>query len=195
MPDYDPKSIPILDDIIEDDIVEENKSEPELAAPELDDFEYRAGDDSSIDSLDLLTSDAIDTEGDTAQPELGSIDQLTASAEDDRAEDDTHTIESALIDYHADQEEATIDFHNESQAVKDILHDSDDLSHDDLNEINAEEKEIDPVQPATLSSVVDEVVKQLVPAMEQQLRYLVQQALEEKLPDEILQQLSNEKTD
>ena len=195
MPDYDPKNIPTLDDIIEDDIVEEDNSEPELAAPELDAFQYRDSDDSSIDSLDLFTSDALDAEDDTAQPDPGTIDQLTSSAEDDQTEDDTDTTESALIDYYADQEDAAIDFHNESQAVNDILHHSDDLSYDDLNEITAEENEIEPILPATLSSVVDEVVKQLVPDLEQQLRYQVQRALEEKLPDEILEQLSNEKTD
>ena len=190
MPDYDPKSIPILDDIIEDDIVEEDKSEPELAAPELDDFQYRDSDDSSIASLDLFTANTLDAAEDTAQPELGTLEQLTDSAEDEQAEDNTDTMESALIDYHADQDETALGHHSESQAINESF-DVDDKLH----EITVEEKALDPVQPATLSSLVDGVVQQLMPDLEQQLRVLVQQALEEKLPEEIVEQLSNKKID
>jgi len=43
-----------------------------------------------------------------------------------------------------------------------------------------------------LNAIVDDVVTQLLPALEQQLRTLVQQALQEKLPKEIIDKLSAE---
>jgi hypothetical protein len=140
--------------------------------------------------MDLFTGDTLDAEEDTTQPELGTIDELTSSAEDDQAEVDTDTMESALIDYHTDQEEAALEYDSESQAIN-ASFDVDDKMH----EITVEEQAVDPVQPATLSSLVDGVVQQLMPDLEQQLRFLVQQALEEKLPEDMVEQLSNKKID
>ena len=49
-------------------------------------------------------------------------------------------------------------------------------------------------QSQSLESVVDDIVKQLIPDLEQQLRFLVQQALEDRLPDAILAQLMSKNT-
>ena len=194
MPDYDPKSIPILDDIIEDDIASDDKAEPELSGSEFANLENQDGDDTTIDNLDLFTSDAIGAEQETMEPELGTIDRFIGSAEDDLTAIETDAIGSALIDYQVDQqidqEEPCINVKYETQPPDDTPD-----SNDAFDDITIEDTAIDMAQPATLNSIVDDVVKQLLPDLEQQLHHLVQQALEEKLPGEIVKQLSADKND
>jgi len=190
MPDYDPKSIPILDDIIEDDIANDETAELELSCSEFSDVEKRDNDETAIDNLDLFTGDAIDVEDETMEPSLGTIDQFINPADDDLTAIETDTPESVLIDYHIDQDEPEINVQHEAQQLEDTP-DSDET----FTGITIEDTAIDPVQPAILNSIVDDVVKQLIPDLEQQLRYLVRQALEEKLPEEIVKQISTDKND
>ena len=190
MPDYDPKSIPILDDIIEDEIASDDKAEPELSSSEFSNLENQDGDDTTIDNLDLFTRDAIDDEQETMEPELGIIDRFIDSAEDDLTTIETDAIESALIDYQTDQDEPGINAKYETQLLDDIPD-----SNDIIDDIAIEDTDINKARSATLNSIVDDVVKQLLPDLEQQLRYLVQEALEDKLPEEIVKQLSADKID
>ncbi|VAW54396.1 hypothetical protein MNBD_GAMMA06-826 [hydrothermal vent metagenome] len=42
----------------------------------------------------------------------------------------------------------------------------------------------------TLEAIINDVVKHLMPDLEQQLRFLIQQALEEKLPEKTIRRIS-----
>lgn len=48
----------------------------------------------------------------------------------------------------------------------------------------------EPLTQVSLDSMVNDVVKQLIPDLEQQLRFLVKQALEDKLPEDVIEKLS-----
>lgn len=195
MPDYDPKSIPILDDIIDDDIVKDDTSEPELTGSVFADVENQDSDEAAINSLDLFVDDTVDIEQEAMEPSLGTIDRFINPAEDEPTAIETDTAESALIDYQLDQDESGISIQHDTQAVEDTPgpdETSDDITIEDTAEDTSAS---DPNQPVTLNAIVDDVVKQLMPDLEQQLRFLVQQALEEKLPEEIARQLSNDKID
>jgi hypothetical protein len=190
MPDYDPKSIPILDDIIEDDT-----NEPELTGSVFAEVDNQDSDETAINSLDLFADDTIDTEQETMEPSLGTIDQFINPADVELTAVETDIAESALIDYQLDQDESGISIQHDTQAVEDAPgpdETSDDITIEDTAEDTSTS---DPNQPVTLNAIVDDVVKQLLPDLEQQLRFLVQQALEEKLPEEIARQLSNDKID
>jgi hypothetical protein len=110
MPDYDPKSIPVLDDVID-------------------------------------------------EKQHENIEESTAEIEH---------IEPALIDFHDDEDnEPAIEIHPGSkQSIDDQC--------------------IDPGQQISLQPIVEDIVKQLIPDLEQKLRILLQQALEDKLPAEII---------
>lgn len=194
MPDYDPKSIPILDDIIEDDIVKDDKTEPELTGSVFADVENQDSDETAIDSPDLFADDTIDIEQETMVPSLGTIDRFINPADDGLTAIETDIEESALIDYQLDQDEPGISVQHDTQALEDTP-EPDETSVDITIEETAEDSASDPKQPVTLNAIIDDVVKQLMPGLEQQLKFLVQQALEEKLPEEIVQQLSDEKID
>jgi hypothetical protein len=186
MPDYDPKSIPILDDIIEDDA-----TEPELTGSVFADVENEDSDETAINSLDLFVDDTVDIEQEAMEPSLGTIDRFINPADDELTAIETDTAESALIDYQHDQDEPGISIQHDTQALESPPgpdETSDDITIDDTTAS-------DPNQPVTLNAIVDDVVKQLMPDLERQLRFLVQQALEEKLPEEIARQLTNEKID
>lgn len=188
MPDYDPKSIPILDDIIEDDVVEDDKVEPELTDAEFADVENQDNDETAIDNLDLFASDTIDLEEEPMEPSLSAIERFIDPAEHELTAIEKDTPESALIDYHIDQDEPDINIQHDTQQLEDIS-DSDGT----FDDITIDDTASDPVPPVTLDGIVDDVVKQLIPDLEQQLRQLVQQALKEKLPEEIVEQLSADK--
>ena len=195
MPDYDPKSIPILDDIIDDDIVKDDTSEPELTGSVFTDVENQDSDEAAINSLDLFVDDTVDIEQEAMELSLGTIDRFINPAEDELTAIETDIAESALIDYQLDQDESGISIQHDTQAVEDTPgpdETSDDITIEDTAEDTSAS---DPNQPVTLNAIVDDVVKQLMPDLEQQLRFLVQQALEEKLPEEIARQLSNDKID
>jgi len=51
------------------------------------------------------------------------------------------------------------------------------------------------IEPLELEPIVESVVKQMMPDLEQQLRFLIQQALEKRLPSVILKSTSTETDD
>jgi len=57
-----------------------------------------------------------------------------------------------------------------------------------------ESESLTTIEPLVLEPIVESVVKQMMPDLEQQLRFLIQQALEKRLPSDILK-LSNAETD
>ena len=212
MPDYDPTSIPILDDVVEieetentDDEVTSSllETEPVQAENNLDLFADEST-DFTADSLeedqtsgDVLTNDSSAEEN---EPQIGIIDDIidediddihTGNIETDKvagiieteetayedsvnistdaSESETDDIESALIDYDADAEEN--DAVDETQPVED--------------EPQMAE------QTVSLESVVEGIARQLMPDLEMQLRFLIQQALEDRLPDDVINKLTH----
>ncbi len=99
------------------------------------------------------------------------------------AEKQPEVIESALIDYdHPDTERHTssgIETAENIETTEDIS-----ISHtgDEIEQvINTPQ-----IQQISLQPMVDDIIKQLLPDLEQQLRTLIQQALEDRLPKDII---------
>jgi len=158
MPDYDPKSIPILDDIIKDDVIKETEKDK---------------DDATENNLDLFSDGTKDTAAE--EPVIEQAELQIGNIEDISSADNTETdnIESALIDYTTDDES--------SQPV---------IASQTPEEMSEEAPQASAT-PLQLETMVDDIVKQLMPDLEQQLRFLVLQALEEKLPEELLKSIKN----
>jgi len=116
----------------------------------------------------------------------GTNDVLVDDAQTDifgPAEKQPEVIESALIDYdHPDTERHTssdIETAENIETTEDIS-----ISHtgDEIEQvINTPQ-----IQQISLQPMVDDIVKQLLPDLEQQLRTLIQQALEDRLPKDII---------
>jgi hypothetical protein len=198
MPDYDPKSIPILDDIIEDE-----KKEPELDSSDIAAIDSEGESEQPDDNLDLFSAAAKGLEAETAGPELGTIDQLSDSAEGTEKGEEV-LLESARIDYHSEEiDDITVSLREKvahfEEAGQDAMQSTDETTIYDAtqNESTIDNDDILPeaVQPVVLESLVDDIVRQLMPDLEQQLRFLVEKALQEKLPAEILEQNSADESD
>jgi len=200
MPDFDPKTIPILDDVIE--VIEPEGVKPEEIEQQNNDAEAEAtADDEAIDNeTALFTADPIidfttEVDDDHAESEFDiNIEEqleIPAAAFEDASEntpDDTseESIESALIDYNAEYDNET--------SLEDAAANADEIT-----------SEIEEPEPATetqplitaieLQTITDDVVNQLIPELEQRLRILVQQALEENLPTEIISSASSRNID
>ena len=151
MPDYDPQSIPILDDVIVSDAREKSSTEDTQAAAEsfIADTE-EAETNATENNIDLFFSQE--------ESQISSIEHIT----------DTDPDESFA--------EESVDASPSNPASP-----ADDTSAPDTPALETSE---------SLESIVNDVVKHLMPDLEQQLRYLVQQALEERLPQEIMQSVT-----
>ena len=204
MPDYDPKNIPTLDDIIES--ADNEKQDVDLSAKPLD-----AQSDTAENKLDLFTGETIDLLAESSdiesyvtgvealtitdsiieytispgancpavEPQIGTIDNISDEDGGDinlynpakASEEETDQFESALIDYKGVDitEISTFDMPaTNKQAENQPI------------EVNRQ-----TVSANLLQSVTDDIIKQLMPELEQQLRLLLKQALKEKLPEEI----------
>lgn len=216
MSDYDSKSIPVLNDVIDDDITDEHEI---IDLSNLND----SPDDDNFDLfVDNLTASIDDTENIT--PEIGDINDiedqdaplstgtaafgvaafstlkdkaLTARISDeintafgnneknvfeednipsvDLSEDEPE-IESALIDYRVKEDIPPVEA--ETPLVTPL----------DEPEVETIEHPADtPTTPAlSLEAMTEDIVKQIMPGLEEQLRLLVQQALEERLPEALV---------
>jgi hypothetical protein len=219
MPDYDPKSIPILDDIIEGEIdggldgdLEDKSNSEDAEATEAGDGKKIPGqisaaqinaditaaeniqDDSTLDLFD--DSDAASTKHepyitDTFFDDLKHDDDLTqdnVTGEDqehdvqdsDEQDNKNQSHESALIDYHAEEDRA-----EDEASQDDIITIDDEISTPAISS-----QTIAEAPSISLNLIVEDVVKQLMPDLEQQLRFLIKQALEEKLPEDIIDGIS-----
>lgn len=199
MPDYDAKSIPILDDIIEidvsDDIKDKHLNGRENESP------------AAEDNLNLHAEETALSVSETAEPQIGKIDDLDEEqaviyqpaadatqapeftetqtedintfayqAETEYATEQAEETESDLFNYQEEQSSSTFE--------SAVSIDSDDSYHDADTQL-VEQKTF-ATQPLVLETIVEDVVKQLMPDLEQQLRHLVKQALEDRLPDEFV---------
>ena len=208
MPDYDPKSIPILDDVIKVEETDSTDIDDQVGTPTLlettpveaeNHLDLFVAEPVDAASSTLLTEDVPgeDTSVEDNEPQIGIIDEFTTeesskalditAAEDviiennmpvsaNSAAAESDEIESALINYHADEEE--------TETVADI---------EAINITAVDVIEQTPETPASLKSMVDDITKELMPDLEQQLRYLIQQALEDRLPDDLIEKLIDNK--
>lgn len=216
MQDYDPKNIPILDDIIEDDsdepeLIDANLDTPGLDSPASDipelteavaassefiEIDTRQDVDEDDDELNLFTDDSLTDEEETAGPALGIIDRYIDSTEEEFTSIDESETMSVQVEYSIDQHlDQRFDQDEPVISADQDIHAQYDTAFPENTLAEAEQPSTDPVQAVTLSTIVDDVVKQLMPDLEQQLRHLVQQALEEKLPQEISERFSDKKPD
>ncbi|MDT8281942.1 MAG: hypothetical protein RQ982_03925 [Gammaproteobacteria bacterium] len=186
MPDVDFKNIPVLDDIIEIDEIDPAKPvtidalAPDQADNNFDLFadgpteaeitnliDTSAAEIGAID--EAISNDPVDNDigiyTDVTRTSASVFDETTFTQEAivDSILLDSAPPESALVDQHADE---TIDNDSEAQLI-------------------------DEEHSASLEHIVNDVVKQILPDLEQQLRFLVQQALQDKLPENIITQLSD----
>ena len=150
MPDFDPKSIPILDDIIESD----NAGAVEVSDEDIV-TEKKADEDQVTENKDDDTFDIFDEE--TAAVEV-----------------EAEVVESALINYQLEEDKGNDVA--QSDTTQDVDYSSDMQSSPTTSDIPA-----DTGLPVDLESIVDDVLEELMPNLEQQLRFLIHQALEEKL--------------
>ncbi len=210
MPDYNPKDIPILDDVIESADSEKRDFDLSVGSDEPLNAKSDAKSDATENKLDLFANEAIDSadEGSdmalpvievemltidsiiettinpgtispAAEPQTGSVDNISSEDGDGAPlyspakayADEAEKFESALIDYNA-VDEGEIPTIN----VPDI---------DQQENDQPLEKKQQTSTAISLQSVTDDIVKQLMPELEQQLRLLLEQALKEKLPEDI----------
>lgn len=204
MPDYDPKKIPTLDDVIES--ADNEKQGVELNAKPLD-----AQSDAAENNLDLFTGETIEllAEGSDIEPSVTGDEAVTIT--DAIIE---HTIspganspamepQIGAIDNISNEDDCVITLYNQTIASEDeaepfesALIDYNDVDITETSTIDApatnkqaENQSLEVNQQAVtanlLQSVTDDIVKQLMPELEQQLRLLLKQALKEKLPEEL----------
>ena len=242
MPDYDPKSIPILDDVIKADILEQAEAEDKHKAPIADITEME--DELSVDDgtinifstapVEMSPDDAIIEDstadaslineldaGDTG-PSIGTLDSLGDSPADavvDTSQVNTDVEDTSPHHARADKEEneaehfdeesfesALIDYQSDAEIVEETSEQQPEIEEvtDSVIEQPATSIETQPTQAVqttqatqettalTLEDIVDDVVNdivsQLLPDLQQQLRHLVQQALEDRLPAELISQ-------
>ena len=131
MPDYDPKNVPTLDDIIEKSVTDKTDIAVEDSFVESDDAVIKAAE------YDINQFLAEPISSDTKNSIITTTEPLSYNL-NDILEEEPGNIESAP---HAS------------------------------------------VEPIVVELIVKDIVKQLMPDLEQQLTLLLQQALEDKLPD------------
>lgn len=196
MPDYDPKSIPILDDIVDGEKTDDAEQTELTTDDNLDLFNDDSTDTPAVSdeqasdrfATDGLATDELDTYIlETAEPELGDIEELASDASDT---DEHKIMESALIDYSAENDQT------EEDASPGIDSANDDPARFTESQTVSENTSTEAVtqiplqQQILLEPVVNRIVKQMMPDLEQQLRFLVKQALADELPDELIAQLN-----
>lgn len=201
MPDYDPKSIPILDDVIEteenesidfDELSAEDKASennPDLFAEEPVELTAENLVSEDLPGRDIST-DSLSTEEN--EPRIGTIDDIT----EENFSDEIHAHafktdeDSSIADSEEAFDESSLDItaaSQETDETRSALIDYSTETEEPLAAIETEQPVATP--PVSLESVVDDITRQLMPDLEQQLRYLIQQALEDRLPDDVINRL------
>ncbi len=215
MPDYDPKSIPILDDVIKVEETDNTNIDDQEGEPAL--FETTPVE--AENNLDLFVAESINASASTVvtedvpgvgslsedtEPQIGIIDEFIAEDSSDTI--DITAAEDAIIENsisvsaqdaaaETDEPESALISYNTGTAEAETVSDT----TSDIEAINIAAVDVkaqpaeQPEPPASLQSMVDDITKELMPDLEQQLRYLIQQALEDRLPDDVIEQLIENK--
>jgi len=196
MPDFDPKSIPILDDIIEDDDTEnsdelnaevstsENNLNLFSKDPVLSDTEI--SEPSSDVTNDIVNESQLSTT-DSEEIDIDAIGNIKAT-HDEKSDAPDH-LASALINLGDDEEEG-LDPVTNIQPVNEPA-----IDHPTNDELTNDNPDIEPIQQISLQAMTEDIVKQLMPELKLQLHTLVLQTLQDKLPTEIVKQENTETDD
>jgi hypothetical protein len=162
MPDFDPKDIPVLDDIVDDDSADTNGLD----------------NDENENNLDLFEENEAEAAAEAELPKDTTDNHIDLNAIDEK-------ISQLSIQYDYEEIYSGLAFRLDAP-VK-----------DDQQEINTQNETgtLTTIEPLALEPIIESVVKQMMPDLEQQLRFLIQQALEKKLPSEIIKSTSIETDD
>ncbi|VAW55318.1 hypothetical protein MNBD_GAMMA05-2411 [hydrothermal vent metagenome] len=197
MPDFDPKTIPTLDDVIEPVVpvvsnVENNDNEVDSILvvenePALFSAEPVVDINNEPDMEDVKPGAPHEVSFDLAEEEEETELDLQTNPDELINEEDSENFESALIDYDAE----------DPIALK-AIPSTDTKSLTEEGKIDEQSVTIQSptlISETDLQSISDEIVLQLMPDLEQHLRARVQQVLKEKLPPEIIQFDTTSSTD
>jgi len=180
MPDYDPKNIPTLDDIIEEDIA--NKADlDETEAVEQAGVEQGEVEQTEEETVDAFYTEPIDESADESKDTLGDTpaDIATDIPSEVENKESLHYPTTPHISVQIAYEEV----YDKSSNFSDTEETETSTTEDDTSSDDSTRLSIEPIE---MEAVVEDVVKQLLPDMEQQLRFLIQQALEQRLPEAII---------
>ena len=183
MPTFDPKKIPTLDDIIEKAAREDAAAESTTAAPDAADDTSMAGNETFDIGRFLAEAQAFAENRpprDTG-PELGDVDDIAIAGPDEVDNFLFDDVEVELLD------ETEIEF-------TEYFNDSGDA--DDYGTVTAaadENTAAASFQPIAVGPLVKNIVRQMLPDIEQQLVFMLQKAIEEKLPAELIKPAAADK--
>ncbi len=207
MADFDPENIPVLDDIIEDEDDDAIKDRESAEPQESDDntpnlfAETPAQTEDSLSEEEIVdvrvfTDDESSSDFSAIEEETGisenAVYPVAADTAENETADDIEAETTFPVDGSADSPVDTLPA--DGPAVDTPVEESTEApsaiaeSPEPVTGLPNEET----VTAQTLDNMVSDIVKQLMPDLEQQLRFLVQQALEDRLPEDVVSQLKNE---
>ena len=189
MPDFDPKSIPTLDDVIdtiESEDIEKDNSSVETEPAAMDDEPALFTAEPVIAFTTDIDDESIEDEATEAESNIDESIEFSSTDPDSNINSDfdskAEIIESALIDYNAK--------HDDNSSIEDNITEADEITSkiDTPPEASIEPPtELQPlITPIALQTITDDIVNQLMPELEQRLRILIHQSLEEKLPPDVI---------
>ncbi|MCG6937098.1 MAG: hypothetical protein LJE83_02850 [Gammaproteobacteria bacterium] len=181
-PDYNPEDIPILDDIIEkgitddtgiesiDDITETEDEVTEAARFDINAFLDNAG----MDSENTITAET--------GPQPGELDGILET-QDNTAEIQFAYEESSEIEFYQDDDEDALD---DSMPEATVYY-ADEDDYESGIDVQADEPADQAIiEPISVGTIVKDIVREMMPDLEQQLVFMLQKAIEEKLPRELI---------
>ncbi len=189
MPDYDPKNIPTLDDIIEKDLtdniadniekkIEDDTGDQAETGPASFDINLFIAKSTSVTNATVTTEN---------EPQLGDIDYILDAEADDTEGAQYADEESSNITDFLSELEVEDDADNTESALIDYIDIEDEEDNDSAIDAQSPEPTTQvSVEPISVGLMVKDIVRQLMPDLEQQLVSLLQQAIEEKLPKHII---------
>lgn len=194
--DMKANEIPVLDDIIKGDEDELVQDYPHL-------FSNTANESAAEETTGNTSREELETEEATVSTEIDDETNPTVTDESETPElSYTDTIETKAFETDGD---VIIDLNDDiSRGSEDIIipvasavsqfdaaEVNDTENHGSaINNSDSKEDQLTSANSEQLDVIVDKVIKHLMPDLEQQLRFLVQQALEKELPKEIINSLN-----
>lgn len=179
-PDFTPEHIPTLEDIIERGVGDdEEKTSQEAIADSVD----TADDVTPFDIHLFLAKSREQAAGgyfDETEPQLGDL-NLILDAEPDDTEAVRYDYEEDYLD---DNGLLPTDYYADEEDITSII---------DMQSIEPAPQT--SIKPISVGNLVKNIVKEMMPDLEQQLVFMLQKAIEEKLPKELIKTSDSESSD
>jgi hypothetical protein len=196
MPDYDAKNIPVLDDVIENG--DDKKRDFDLSIESPDDETKESNLDLFVGKTSNLAVEDADIETTATETPIIGVETATEAqigaidnpGDEDNNDDSLYEPEKKAVEEEAEKfESALIDYTAVDKAESSSIDMPDVVQQEEEQPLEAKQQTLTTV---SLQSVTDDIVKQLMPELEQHLRLLLEQALleqllKEKLPEDIKQ--------